>query len=256
MKGHEELKASRAQLSNALEIAHLGHWVYDVSSDLFTFNDQFYKLFKTTAEKEGGYTMKSADYARKFVHPDDIAIVAKETRKAIDTEGRTLKTYGVNQDITEYKKAEQSLRDSEQKYKLITETIADGGTFWVSMNIAFIRDGKGTIIGLHGVSRDISERKRNEEEILRNEARLEGLLRIAQYKAKSIQSLLDFALEEAIELTDSVLGYNYLYNDQRKEFTLNTWSKGVKGKCGISLTSSSNSALPETPRPTEPIFRV
>ncbi len=340
----EELKASRAQLSNALEIAHLGHWVYDVPGDLFTFNDQFYKLFKTTAEKEGGYTMKSADYARKFVHPDDIAIVAKETRKAIDTkdphfssqiehrmlykdgtagdiavriytvkdaEGRTLKTYGVNQDITEYKKAEQSLRESEQKYKLITETIADvvwtsdlalkityispsakkmygesaeiymgrsleerfpvdsleqlrkalteelekekdpdvdkarsrrlevkslradGNTFWVSMNIAFIHDGKGTIVGLHGVSHDISERKRNEEEILRNEARLEGLLRIAQYKAKSIQSLLDFALEEAIELTDSVLGYIYLYNDQRKEFTLNTWSKGVKGECGI-----------------------
>lgn len=340
----EELKASRAQLSNALEIAHLGHWVYDVPGDLFTFNEQFYKLFKTTTEKIGGYTMKSADYARRFVHPDDIAIVAKETQKAIDTkdphfssqiehrmlyedgtagdiavriyivkdaEGKTLKTYGVNQDITEYKKAEQSLRESEQKYKLITETIADvvwtsdlalkityispsakkmygesaeiymgrsleerfptdsleqvrmalteelekekdpgvdkarsrrlevkslradGSTFWVSMNIAFIRDGKGTIIGLHGVSRDISERKRNEEEILRNEARLEGLLRIAQHKAKSIQSLLDFALEEAIELTDSMLGYIYLYNDQRKEFTLNTWSKGVKRECGI-----------------------
>lgn len=340
----EELKASRAQLSSALEIAHLGHWVYDVPGDLFTFNDQFYKLFKTTAEKIGGYTMKSADYARRFIHPDDIAIVAKETQKAIDTkdphfssqiehrilyedgtagdiavriytvkddEGKTLKTYGVNQDITEYKKAEQSLRESEQKYKLITETIADvvwtsdlalnltyispsaekmygepadihmgrspeercpanslaqlrmvlseeldkekgqgvdkarsrlleveclradGSAFWVSMNIAFIRDGTGTIIGLHGVSRDISEQKRNEEEILRNEARLEGLLRIAQHKAKSIQSLLDFALEEAIELTDSVLGYIYLYDDQRKEFTLNTWSKGVLKECSI-----------------------
>jgi PAS domain S-box-containing protein len=110
---------------------------------------------------------------------------------------------------------------------------ADGTAFWVSMNVSFIRDESGAIIGLHGVSRDISERKRNEEEILRNEARLEGLLRIAQYKAKSIQYLLDYALQEAIELTDSVLGYIYLYNDQRKEFTLNTWSKEVMNECTI-----------------------
>jgi PAS domain S-box-containing protein len=340
----DELKASKAQLSNALEIANLGHWVYDVPGDLFTFNDQFYKLFGTTAEKIGGYTMKSAEYARRFVYPDDIDIVVRETQKAIDTtdphfsrqiehrmlyedgtvgdlavrfyivknaEGETVKTYGVNQDITEHKKVERLLRESEQKYRLITETIADvvwtsdlalnltyispsaekmygesakihicrppeercpakslaqfrvvlseelekekdprvdkarsrlleteclradGSAFWVSMNIAFIRDGMGTIIGLHGVSRDISEQKRNEEEILRNEARLEGLLRIAQHKAKSIQSLLDFALEEAIELTDSVLGYIYLYDDQSKEFTLNTWSKEVMKECSI-----------------------
>ena len=37
-----ELQANKAQLSNALEMAHLGHWEYDVATDLFTFNDQFY----------------------------------------------------------------------------------------------------------------------------------------------------------------------------------------------------------------------
>src|SRR4030042_1672356 len=35
----EALHTSEAQLSNALKIAHLGHWEYDVASDLFTFND-------------------------------------------------------------------------------------------------------------------------------------------------------------------------------------------------------------------------
>lgn len=343
-KTQEELKASKAQLSNALEIAHLGHWEYDVSSDLFTFNDQFYKLFRTTVEKIGGYTMSSAEYARRFVHPEDIEVVGRETQKAIETtdpnfnrqiehrilyadgtvgdiavrfyiikdaRGKTLKTYGVNQDITERKKVERSLQESEKKYRLIAETVADvvwttdldfkvtyispsaekmygepvnvhkkrtaeerfppeslkklrellseelekekepavdkdrsrlmevqsfradGTMFWVSMNVAFIRDGNGTIVGIHGVSRDITDRKRNEEEILRNEARLEGLLRIAQYEATSIQDLLDYALEEAIKLTDSQLGYIYLYDDRRKEFTLNTWSKEVMRECSI-----------------------
>ncbi len=54
-------------------MAHLGHWEYDVAEDLFTFNDQFYKIFRTTAEEVGGYKMSSADYARQFVHPDDIS---------------------------------------------------------------------------------------------------------------------------------------------------------------------------------------
>lgn len=132
-------------LSNALEMAHLGHWEYDVANDLFTFNDQFYKIFRTTAEQVGGYTMRSTEYAHRFVHPDDIDAVGEETRRAIETadphfnrqiehrmlyadgkvgyitvrffivkdsNGRTIKTYGVNQDITERKKAEQKLEDT------------------------------------------------------------------------------------------------------------------------------------------------
>ncbi len=142
-KTEEALRTSEALLSNALIMAHLGHWEYDVAKDLFTFNDHFYKIFRTTAEQVGGYTMSSADYARRFVHPDDISVVADETRKAIETgdplfsrqlehrilyadgeigyitvrffivkdnTGQTIKTYGVNQDITERKRVEESLR--------------------------------------------------------------------------------------------------------------------------------------------------
>ena len=146
-KWQEELIRSEAQLSNALEMAHLGHWEYDVTGDLFTFNDQFYKIFRTNVEQVGGYSMSSAEYARGFVHPDDMAMVGDEIRKAIETtdpnftgqlehrilfadgetghisvrhfivkddRGRTIRTYGVNQDISDRKKAEadrESLRE-------------------------------------------------------------------------------------------------------------------------------------------------
>jgi diguanylate cyclase (GGDEF)-like protein/PAS domain S-box-containing protein len=149
-RAEEALHTSEAQLSNALKIAHLGHWEYDVASDLFTFSDHFYGIFRTTAEREGGYTMSSAQYAQRFVHPDDRSVVGEEIQKALETtdhhfsrqlehrmiyangevgyitvhffvikndKGRTVKTYGVNQDITEQKRAEELLRESEAKFQ-------------------------------------------------------------------------------------------------------------------------------------------
>ncbi len=142
-RGEEVLRKSEAELSNAMEMAHLGSWEYDVVSDLFTFTDSFYAIFRTTAGEVGGYTMSSADYAKRFVHPEDAPVVGEEVRKAIesddpcynrqvehrmlyadgeigyisvrffigkDKKGRTVRTYGVNQDITERKQAEKSLK--------------------------------------------------------------------------------------------------------------------------------------------------
>ncbi len=141
-QAEEKVKKSEAQLANAIDISKLGSWEYDVASVTFTFNDHFYAVFRTTVEREGGYTMTSAQYAQRFVHADDMLLVGIETRKAIETtdpnfsrrlehrviyadgetgyinvrffiikdaQGRTVKTYGVNQDITERKKAEQEL---------------------------------------------------------------------------------------------------------------------------------------------------
>ena len=141
----EALRTSEAKLSNALKIAGAGPWEYDVATDTFTFNDPFYLIFRTTAAEVGGYRMSSADYARRFCHPEDAAAVGKEVRAAVgsndphynrqiehrflyadgevgtlsvrffivkDAQGRTVKTYGVNQDITERKEMESKLQET------------------------------------------------------------------------------------------------------------------------------------------------
>ena len=157
-KAEAALRTSQNQLSNALEIAQLGPWEYDVLSDQFTFNDQFYKLFHTNVQQVGGYNMSSADYVHRFVYPDDIPLVGKEIKNSIETtdpdfstqlehrilytdgeigfitvrifvvkdkRGRTIKTYGVNQDITERKLAENKIKQSEQDYRRLFENAHD-----------------------------------------------------------------------------------------------------------------------------------
>jgi PAS domain S-box-containing protein len=142
-RAEEALRKSETQLANAMNIAHLACWEYDVQKDEFTLNDQLYSIFRTSAEEIGGYKMTSAEHAKRFIHPDDLAIVATEVKKALETTdpyynrklehraiyadgetgffsvrflimkdrvGRTVRTFGVTQDITERKRAEESLR--------------------------------------------------------------------------------------------------------------------------------------------------
>ena len=134
--------------STAIEIASLGPWEYDMARDIFTFNDFFYRIYRTTAEEQGGYEMSSDEYAKRFLHPDDVHLVAEEIQAAIeldepdlsrqmehriifpdkttgyiivrlfivkDENGKTIKSIGVNQDVTELKRAEQRLKESEEK---------------------------------------------------------------------------------------------------------------------------------------------
>ncbi len=67
-----------------------------------------------------------------------------------------------------------------------------------------------------------------------NSRRLESLVRISQHRTENTQELLDRALEEAIQLTGSRIGYIYFYSEERKEFTLNTWSREVMRECAIA----------------------
>jgi hypothetical protein len=71
-----------AQLLNALKLARAGAWQYDVKSDLFTFNDQFYAIYRSSAQAVRGYTMRSAEYIDRFVHPDDAELVRRVIERA------------------------------------------------------------------------------------------------------------------------------------------------------------------------------
>lgn len=150
------LRESESNLLKATDIAKLCFWEYDYVTDEFTFNDQFYKLYHTTAEQEGGYKMSSSTYAQKFISPDERFVVADGLRRASqsadadyhsikehhivcadgeiryitvssflikDDQGRAVKLKGQNQDITEHKQIENELRESNSQLRLVLDNI-------------------------------------------------------------------------------------------------------------------------------------
>ncbi|MCB0190316.1 MAG: GAF domain-containing protein [Anaerolineae bacterium] len=136
------------RLDEVLNIAQAAYWEFDIDTQTFTFNDQFYSLFHTSAAQEGGYDIPVQTFAEKFVHHEDIPFVTAAFQGVIETtdphflyerdfrvirvngeqrihlvrfrakrdeQGQIIKIVGTTQDITEQKRAEQQLRDNEAR---------------------------------------------------------------------------------------------------------------------------------------------
>jgi PAS domain S-box-containing protein len=172
-----------SQLTLAAQMAGLGYWEYDVINDLFTFNDQFYAIFKTTAENVGGYTMSSARYTELFVYADDKEIVGKGVAEAINSDNASFSL-----------KAEHRIID------------ATGETGYISVHFYIVKDKEGRTIKSFGVNQDITERKKVEESLRRSEINLE--IKNTQLEQKNIE-LEQFAfiashdLQEPLRTTSS-----------------------------------------------------
>jgi PAS domain S-box-containing protein len=162
----EDLRASKAQLSNALEIAHLGPWEYDAINDIFTFNDAFYAIFRTTAEKVGGYTMSAEEYARRFLYHEDNYLVAEENRKAAE--------------------ANSPYFARSLDHRIV---YADGEIGYISVRFFIVKDEKGRTVRTYGVNQDITERKRLEEKLQHNLDEMEIFYNAAMDREKRIIEL-------------------------------------------------------------------
>ena len=158
-QAEEKLLTSQLQLAEAADMARIAYWEYDEATTAFIFNDAFYDLFGTTAEREGGYRMTREEHLRRFVHPDDledlrrhvdetrarprtgdieryehrairgdgeVVHILTRSRVVLDSKGRVLKVVGVNQDITRRKMMEEALRESEERYRTLFENSLDG----------------------------------------------------------------------------------------------------------------------------------
>jgi PAS domain S-box-containing protein len=85
---------------------------------------------------------------------------------------------------------------------------------------------------LHGLHLE-RERLRAEKGLRLDESRLETLLRLNQMSAASFQEITNFALEEAVRLTESQIGYLAFTSADERELTMHAWSKTAMDQCRI-----------------------
>ena len=157
MEAEKVVREGEAKLSEALEIAKLANWEYDVERDRFLFNDHFYSIFHTNVKEMGGYELSSAEYAQRLVYPEDLPVVGAAIEKALASTDKHYNT-----------QLEHRIRYS------------DGEMGYISVEIHIDRDDQGKITRYYGANQDITERKLAEQEVRESEAKLSEALEIAK----------------------------------------------------------------------------
>ena len=106
-----------------------------------------------------------------------------------------------------------------------------GGRRTVQQNVFRIRTSRGNRIGT--VVRDITQRQQTEAALKLDESRLEGLLRLTQLSHEPVQDIANYAMEEAVRLTQSRIGYVAFANEDESVLTMHAWSQQAMRECAI-----------------------
>jgi LytS/YehU family sensor histidine kinase len=69
------------------------------------------------------------------------------------------------------------------------------------------------------------------EENRKSRERLASMIKVMQYAEIDTQSFLDFAMEEAVKLTESKMGFIFYYDEDSQKFTVSSWSKSTLEFC-------------------------
>jgi len=179
IRQYEEAQNTAAQLSEALSIAKLANWEYDVERDRFIFNDQFYSIFHTTAEREGGYELTSEQYAERLVHPEDLPMVGTAIEKALASIDRHY--------------------SAQLEHRILYR---DGsGVGYISVEVHIERDANGHILRYYGANQDITERRLLQDQLAQRANQQEALNLISQ----KIQNTA--TIEEAMQVAARELGH-------------------------------------------------
>lgn len=156
------LLGSQARLARAQRMAHLGNWeldlanTEDLSANRLDWSEEVFRIFglepavgtvsndiffrsvhpddreavvfavRTALDKKANYSIE-----HRIIRPDgSMRTVAEHAEIEFDAKGKPARLIGTVQDITEQKRAEESLRESEERFRQLAENVRE--VFWIS----------------------------------------------------------------------------------------------------------------------------
>jgi PAS domain S-box-containing protein len=151
-RAEEALRQSENQLAEAQRLALIGSWNWDLQGNVMTWSDEHYHIFGV---QPADIDVNDEDEVFAFIHPEDRELVRNEVAKTTETKepfdfyyrivrrdgeeriiqssgrvetderGQPIRMFGTAQDVTERRRIEQELRQSEERYRDLVENAHD-----------------------------------------------------------------------------------------------------------------------------------
>lgn len=109
----------------------------------------------------------------------------------------------------------------------------DGGKRLISWSNTCCTDKRGHVEFVVSAGVDITESRAAEEALRLNESRLQALHNLSDMTDAPLSQLSHFALEEAVRLTSSKIGYLAFTNEDESVLTMHAWSKSAMQECAM-----------------------
>jgi PAS domain S-box-containing protein len=155
----EALRARDVQLQEAQALANLGSWEWDLRTNSRTWSDQLTRIFGLRHDQlpstfDGFYplvhpedrertarlaseallTGKSYENQFRIVRPDGLVrTLHNQARVDRDDTGKAVRVIGVCQDITQRKLAEEQVRISQERFRMMVENVRDYAIYMLDM---------------------------------------------------------------------------------------------------------------------------
>ncbi|MBU0996224.1 MAG: transporter substrate-binding domain-containing protein [Proteobacteria bacterium] len=196
------LEKSEAQLKEAQQVARMGHWNLDLVTNSLTWSDKIFRIFELDQDE---FDPAYEAFLEK-VHPEDRSMVENAFRRSVEIRS----PYDI-------------------AHRLL---MPDGRIKWVHEKAKTIYDQNENAICSLGTVQDITSIKENEARTLREIRRMAFLVELHKVTPTlEDQQLYDFALENAVALTDSEIGYLHRVNEDQKTIALTIWNREACKNC-------------------------
>jgi PAS domain S-box-containing protein len=206
-RAEEALLDANWRLESIIEGTRVGTWEWNVQTGETVFNEAWARIIGYTLDELAPVSIGTWE---RFAHPDDLKRSGELLERHFAGE---LPSYDL---------------ECRMRHK-------EGHWVWVhDRGRVITRTADGKPLMMFGIHTDITERKRTEENLVLNSRCTQVLLQLGQMTGASLKEITDFALEQAVALTRSKIGYLAFLNEDESVLAMHSWSKSAMAECAIA----------------------